>query len=367
MSDDPEMSRETPLSAFSVLNAARKAVPAVKFALGAAGIAVAGAIVMAFLGNGRASFIIFGAMIVAMLLLFVFARLVSAKSTWAVKATGTVLIWAVTIFFCTFLLFTVTAVAAGWPSTWVRMLGLPEPTPAQSGANQDEALGARITEALTSGYYDRALADAIAYVKVAPDSPDAHNLLGSVWHKKGHLDAAIQSYDTALQLNPQYAAASANKASTLIKMGLPHDAKRILEDLLRKEPINNMRRLSLALANLMLEEYVVAGREFEVIHRAKDNIRGEAALGLGIVGILGAPATSTEVVKSITYFRQAIKCKAKLKDLFFGANVDDPVQGYDPFLAVLNKVRQKGIQRYQEFLEELRTVTNYSEWISCNA
>lgn len=111
------------LSPISILNAARKAVPAVNYALGAAGIAAAGAIIIGLLGNGRASIIVFGATFIAMVLLFGFARLVAAKNTAAVNA-GVVLLWAVTIFFCTFLFFTATAVAAGWPPTWFRFLGL---------------------------------------------------------------------------------------------------------------------------------------------------------------------------------------------------------------------------------------------------
>jgi hypothetical protein len=109
--------------ALRVLEAARTAVPAVNYALGAAGIAAAGAIVTFFIGETKAAAIIFGAMIVAMVLLFAFSRLIVAKSAAATNA-GIVLLWAVTIFFCVFLVFTTTAVAFGWPLTWASVLGL---------------------------------------------------------------------------------------------------------------------------------------------------------------------------------------------------------------------------------------------------
>jgi len=119
------------LAPWKVLQAARRAVPAVDYAIGAAGIAAAGAIATYLNGNGQASVIIFGAMLVAMLLLFIFARLVVARSTAAVNA-GIVLLWAVTVFFCIFLLFTTTAVAFGWPSAWGVILGLERAAPTEA-------------------------------------------------------------------------------------------------------------------------------------------------------------------------------------------------------------------------------------------
>lgn len=119
----PDPKDTTATSPLAILNAARRAVPAVDFALGAAGIAAAGAIIVGLLGDGRAAVIILGGVFIAMLLLFAFARLVAAQNRSAILA-GVVLLWAVTLFFCTFLLFTTTAVAVGWPPAWASLLGL---------------------------------------------------------------------------------------------------------------------------------------------------------------------------------------------------------------------------------------------------
>lgn len=125
MRDDSDPLRvETWPALLKVLFSARSAVPAVDYALGIAGVAAAAALVTAFLGNGRITFIIVGAMLVAMVLLFVFSRLVVAKSRSIVRA-GILLLWTTTLFFCTFLLLTVTAVAIAWPPTWAKFLGLP--------------------------------------------------------------------------------------------------------------------------------------------------------------------------------------------------------------------------------------------------
>jgi hypothetical protein len=107
----------------NLLNSARRAVPAVDYALGAAGIAAAGGLVVGILGNGRGAIIIMGGVFIAMLLLFSFARLLTAKSASA-TAAGMVLLWSVVVFFSLFLLLTVTATIASWPCNWARILGL---------------------------------------------------------------------------------------------------------------------------------------------------------------------------------------------------------------------------------------------------
>jgi hypothetical protein len=68
-------------------------------------------------------------MLVAMLLLVAFAQLVKSKSDAIVRAS-VALLWGVIVFFFAFLLFTVTAVAFGWPPAWTRVLGLAVEVPA---------------------------------------------------------------------------------------------------------------------------------------------------------------------------------------------------------------------------------------------
>ena len=113
------------LSPLNLLNAARQAVPAVDYALGAAGVAAAGALIVGFLGYGRTGVIVFAGTLIAMVLLLVFARLAAAR-TRAITLAGEVLLWAVISFFCAFLGFTVTAFSFQWPSPWARFIGVIE-------------------------------------------------------------------------------------------------------------------------------------------------------------------------------------------------------------------------------------------------
>jgi hypothetical protein len=107
-----------------IIKRAQQQVPAVRFALGVAGIAAAGAVVTALLGQGRVSIIVLGGVFVAMILLFAFSRLVASNSP-SVNAAGTVLLWAVIVFFCSFLVFTTTAFAFYWPRAWADFIGVP--------------------------------------------------------------------------------------------------------------------------------------------------------------------------------------------------------------------------------------------------
>jgi hypothetical protein len=150
MQVDPELSHQdlTP-SLLKVLCSARQAVPAVDYALGVAGIAAAAALVTAFIGSTRTTLIILGAMLIAMILLFVFARLVAARNRTTVRA-GVFLLCSVVAFFCAFLLFTITAVAISWPPAWVSVLGLPavvKGSESQSG----KSLGIDTAEDATAG------------------------------------------------------------------------------------------------------------------------------------------------------------------------------------------------------------------------
>jgi hypothetical protein len=114
------------LSPIGVLNAALRAVPALKYALGVAAIALLGAFVIGVLGDVRAAIIIIGAMFVGMLLLFVFARLTVSESS-AITSAGVFLLWVTILFFCAFLILITTAVSVGWPPTIVKIVHGQEP------------------------------------------------------------------------------------------------------------------------------------------------------------------------------------------------------------------------------------------------
>ena len=42
------------------------------------------------------------------------------------------------------------------------------------------------------------------FVALAPDDPEAHDLLGRVWASLGKLDAAKAQFEKSLQIDPRY-------------------------------------------------------------------------------------------------------------------------------------------------------------------
>ncbi len=111
------------LSPMAILDKARKAVPAVNYALGVAGVAAAAALVTWLVGNTNSSIILLSSSFVGMILLFVFSKLVVSTAP-SIQFAGIVLVWMILAFFATFLLFTTTAFVSGWPCNWAEILGL---------------------------------------------------------------------------------------------------------------------------------------------------------------------------------------------------------------------------------------------------
>ncbi len=108
------------LSPISVLREASKVVPSVKYALGLAGIAAAGALIGAFVtGNTLTTAIVISGVFIGMFLLYIFSSLVNAGTS---VLAAQFLLWGVNVFFIFFLTITATAAAWGEPCIWARAL-----------------------------------------------------------------------------------------------------------------------------------------------------------------------------------------------------------------------------------------------------
>jgi hypothetical protein len=80
------------------------------------------ALTIGLLGNTRAALIIFAGMVVASLFVIACVRVFSGRNS-ALTLAGVATVWAVALFFITFLAFTATAVAFKWPPGWASILG----------------------------------------------------------------------------------------------------------------------------------------------------------------------------------------------------------------------------------------------------
>jgi hypothetical protein len=116
---------------FTVLRTAIRQVPSVKYALGVAGVAAGAALIVKSIGFDRAGIILLSGTFVAMVLLYVFSSMVISGAR-ATRVPSLILLYSVIVFFCVFLLFTITAFAFVWPKPWAQFIGItiepPDPT-----------------------------------------------------------------------------------------------------------------------------------------------------------------------------------------------------------------------------------------------
>ena len=154
-----------PTNPFSVLRAGIDAVPAVRYALGLAGIAAAGAIIATLIaGYSKTTVLVLGFLLAGMFLLYVFASLVTrptdAQRFSSERLAGQLLMWAVTVVMIFFMGMTATAAAAWWPCPWALTLGFvtecsqtpppPDPTPSEERQAAEDRLLKAINELLAS-------------------------------------------------------------------------------------------------------------------------------------------------------------------------------------------------------------------------
>jgi hypothetical protein len=116
-------------SLLRLIEKAQKAVPAVKYAVGLIGVAAAAGVVNIILGHTRASVILLILVFFGMVVLFLFATLVSTKSSSSIQAAANVVLWTVVLIFSGTLMLGFSALAARWPPG---VADLPFPT-ADSG------------------------------------------------------------------------------------------------------------------------------------------------------------------------------------------------------------------------------------------
>ncbi|WP_262694499.1 tetratricopeptide repeat protein [Kordiimonas aquimaris] len=68
-----------------------------------------------------------------------------------------------------------------------------------------------------AGDFEAALATARLMVDQAPSSPVGHNALGTVLHRQGQLDAALEAYTKAISLNANYVSALKNRGALYLR------------------------------------------------------------------------------------------------------------------------------------------------------
>ena len=237
---------------FSILKEARIAVPALDYALGAAGVAAAAAIILMFIGSyGQAGYIIIGSVFIAMFLIFAFSQLIKTDSG---RIPGIVLLWMVVVFFGFFLVFTITAFIWHVPEAWSDILKI---TNSSQLSSQWSLENCPTEESLALANFNQNSDDDIhATNLINCKNPMGYNLKGEVKFYNSNYSDATYYFEQAINelnkptINPSQsvtlASWQANLASAYVETNKISDAITILKKVLTDYPSRNDFRLALA-------------------------------------------------------------------------------------------------------------------------
>jgi Flp pilus assembly protein TadD len=89
------------------------------------------------------------------------------------------------------------------------------------------------------GDFDSAIREYAKVVELRPDSPEAYNNLGVAQKKKGELDRAADSFNRALALKMNYAAALSNRGWVFVEQNKWAQARRDFEQALKINPADD--------------------------------------------------------------------------------------------------------------------------------
>jgi tetratricopeptide (TPR) repeat protein len=148
-------------------------------------------------------------------------------------------------------------------------------------------------------------------IQQKPDSPEAHNVLGSILRQQGELPAAEEEYKAALKCDPAFAPAALGLGQTLIDQKRYTAAKAYLQDALRASPAPETQA---QLMTLLAVAYAQNGEADQAIGTLEGMIKNhpndaEAHFNLATVYARQGPALGYQ--KAIANFRDAVRLDPK--------------------------------------------------------
>jgi tetratricopeptide (TPR) repeat protein len=181
-----------------------------------------------------------------------------------------------------------------YTSFWVRSAN-----PATQLVRNTE-LGAAL---LRQGKLDEAIDQYQEAIRLKPDYANAHNNLGIALARKGQTDEAIRQYREALRLKPDHADAHNGLGVALHEKGQMDEAVRHLQEALRLKPDHGDAHYNLGVAFYQQGRTAEAIRQFQEVIRLKPD-HAEAHNNLGTAFGLGG-----QTAEATRQFREALRLK----------------------------------------------------------
>lgn len=127
----------------NILSNATKRLPQLRFAWGLLGIAIVASIILGLFGSGKASIMAISISIIGTILVFVASIALSRTDSSVIPAL--ILVWSITVFFVTFLTFTVSVFITDKPCNWGVFIGILENCRA-APLGSERSMGAEYTD-----------------------------------------------------------------------------------------------------------------------------------------------------------------------------------------------------------------------------
>lgn len=250
-----------------------RAVPAVRFALGVAGVIAAFSLVIAFVGSPKAALFAFGLMLGLMTLLLLFA-LVARTAGAYLHRPALFLVWSVTLLFVVSSALTVTSVFFDWPKpfedlvTFVAESLLPGP-PLELAPDPEAEARLALLQArglMVSGDSDRAKRHLEAAIEAARYNPAAQEQLlvelGTLSLRNRDIPGAYDALERAVSLSPENQEAHKLVAALYLQRGDLAAAEHSLRTALHLEPSDAEAHLDLGKALLAQKNLSEAASSF---------------------------------------------------------------------------------------------------------
>lgn len=192
----------------------------------------------------------------------------------------------------------------------------PQPSPRSRGTDgsQEKDAVSLLREAarlLQAGQPDEAEPLVRRALVLAPQSVDAHNLLGAILDQRGKNEQAEREYRAALRLNPQSASALANLGVLLARTERPQEAVRAFESVLRVAPNHPQATFNLGLTLYNLNRPEDARRALE----AAATLSPERPEPLYYLGLIASAHGESE--RAVDYWQRALALRALFPEANF--------------------------------------------------
>ncbi|MBT8095682.1 MAG: tetratricopeptide repeat protein [Woeseia sp.] len=193
------------------------------------------------------------------------------------------------------------------------------------------------------GRHDEAMAPLQRYLEIAPDEPNAHNLMGDLHREMGQLDEATHHFEQALALEPDFTLAQLGLAEVHSVLGNNAESKKRLQDVIEAASTEVEDRITAAfdLAWILRAERRFAESSGVIVSIADElqaeEIRESMALALQAENAVALGEAQTGLQLIAEAIEKSVR--APTRYLFVRCRIEVERGDYKSAVATINEIR----------------------------